>query len=130
MNRFGYSGHRCWFDILYYDDEFFITGDYEQCNGQKSCVKDVSITYKDVNIRLKKANKVEVNGIPVSNFPPIITEQAIDITFNAADKYKYTIELPNAVLLYWNGKRDVKIEVGMSFMNNVKGDFTFFFGNH
>ena len=85
-------------------------------------MKEVSITYKNVNIRLKKADKVEVNGNPVSNFPPIIPEQAIEITFNAAGKYKYTIELPNAVLLYWDGKRDVKIEVGMSFMNNVKGE--------
>ena len=67
---------------------------------------------------------MEVNTILVNTFPHIISEQAIEIRYDETGNYKYTIVLPNAVLLNWDGHKDVDIEVGLSFMNEVKGQWT------
>ena len=122
-----YGGHGCWFDILYHNDDFIITGFYESCFKHKSCVKEISVTYKDVTIRLKKLNTVEVNGVLVDSFPHITSLPAIVIKSEKTGHYKYTIELPNAVLVYWDGHKDVNIKVSLSFLNEVRGKWATFF---
>ena len=123
--HYTYSGHQCWFDLLYYDPDFFIQGYYEQCYGHRSCVKEISIKYKHWDISLQRKNRVKVNNNLVNSFPHITSDGLITITLDASEpRYKYTVELPNAAILRWDGKKDVMIELGMSFINGVQGKIT------
>ena len=120
--RFTYGGHHCWFDLLYNNADFFIQGHYEQCYGQRSCVKEISIRYKNWDISLQKRNKVKVNSNAINSFPHITSDGAIEITLDESEpSYIYTVKLPNAAAIGWNGKNDVQIRLGMSFINDVKG---------
>ena len=123
--HYTYGGHRCWFDVLYHDDDFFIKGYYEQCSGQRSCVKEIAIRYKSWDISLQKKNKVKVNNNPVNSFPHVTSDGLITTASDASEtRYTYTIELPNAAVIRWDGKKDVQIEVGMSFINSIHGKLT------
>ena len=108
------------YDILYIDNNFFISGHYERCRNVKSCLDEVNIHYKSHLISLLKGNIVKHGTTNVTSFPYTTTDDLITIRQSTA-AYKYEVTLPNEVNVKWNGKNKLLIDVGMSFYGDTQG---------
>ena len=95
-------------------------GHYESCRNVKSCLNEVHIHYKTSIISLLKKNNVKHLNVNVTSFPFTTPDGLIKIR-ETTDAYKYEVMLPNAVILNWNGKNKILIDVGMSFYGATQG---------
>ena len=65
---------------------------------------------------------MKVNSNPVDSFPYTTSDDLITITYTPSEpRYKYKVQLPNAVNIKWDGIKDVLIEVGLSFYDGTRG---------
>jgi len=76
-----------------------------------SCVKTVTITFKDTSIKLKQNRQITINGDEITKFPILFDGARIRI----ASSIFMVIHLPNALEVWWDGVSRVYINAPAEF---------------
>ena len=88
--------------------------------GSPSCVKAVTITFKNTSIKLKQNRQITINADEITKFPTLFDGARIRI----ASSIFMVIHLPNALEVWWDGVSRVYINAPAEFHGKLFG-FTF-----
>jgi len=85
-----------------------------------SCVKAVTITFKNTSIKLKQNRQITINADEITKFPTLFDGARVRI----ASSIFMVIHLPNALEVWWDGVSRVYINAPAEFYGKFF-DFTF-----
>lgn len=76
-----------------------------------SCIKTVTINYKNISMKLKQHRQVLINGNELTIFPTLIN----GIRIRIASSIFLIVQLPNGLEIWWDGISRVYINAPPEF---------------
>ncbi|CAK9818181.1 SSPO [Anthophora quadrimaculata] len=110
-------------------DDYSIVGENVPCSGAitenmglvpsdaPSCIKTVTINYKDASVKLKQHRQVLVNGNDLTVFPVVVN----DVRIRIASSIFLVVQLPNGLDIWWDGISRVYINAPAEFHGKTMG---------